>query len=157
MSEQLAPRNLASERVILGALVEDDTLLPGVISAGLDVDDLFLSDHRRIFSAMLELREKNEPLDYVTVAEQLGNSRADYVLLASLIDGVVVHSGHVRHHVRIVRKKARLRQLQGLGEWLLQSTSETSADPAALAHLALEKLEAVAKHGEDFSRVEIQL
>jgi len=145
MSEPIAPRNLAAERVVLGALIEDSRLLPEALAAGLNANDLFLRDHRRIFAGMLELSSQRLPIDYVTVAEQLGNSQADLVLLASLIEGVVIHRDHLRHHVEIVRKKSRLRQLQKLGDWLFQSANETPADPTALARLALEKLEGLAE------------
>jgi replicative DNA helicase len=139
------PRNLASERVILGALIEEESILSAAVGAGLDIEDFFLSDHRRIFAAMLELRENNSPVDYITVAEQLGNRQADVVLLASLIDGVVIDRSHVLYHIGIVRKKSRLRRLQQLAEWMLQSANEISADPDALTEVALEKLGAVAE------------
>jgi replicative DNA helicase len=138
----LAPQNLPSERIVLGAAIEDATLLSEAINAGLKANDFFLSDHRRIFGAMLELREKNAPIDYVTVAEQIGNSQADFVLLASLIEGVVIEREHVLYHVGIVRKKSRLRKLQKVGNWLFESANENSADPDALAQMVLAKLNA---------------
>src|SRR5438874_11809705 len=93
------PINLPAERSVLGALIEDDSLLPEVIGTGLRSQDFALSDHRRVFDAMLELWQQKKPVDYVTVAEQLGNHQEHYVLVGSLIQGVIVHPDHVLHHV----------------------------------------------------------
>ncbi len=130
------PTNLAAERVVLGALIEDDGLLPEVLDVGLSAEDFLLSDHQRVFRAVLALREKHCPVDYITVAEELGNQNADYVLIASLVHGVVVHENHVLHHVQIVRRKARLRALLKLGEWISTAVTEGSEPDQVVAEIA---------------------
>jgi replicative DNA helicase len=134
--------SLPAERSVLGALIEDDGLLPEVLETGLSVGDFSLSDHRRVFESILLLRRRKSPVDYITIAEQLGNQQTDYVLVANLIDGVVVHEDHVLHHVAIVRKKAKLRALLRIADWLMQVVDET-ADPAAVIAETLGKLEAL--------------
>jgi replicative DNA helicase len=135
------PVNLAAEREVLGALIEEPALLSEAIAMGLSSDDLSLADHRRIFSAMVALREQGHPIDYITLAEHLGNRSADFALMSDLISGVVVSRGHVLHHVGIVRKKAGLRNLIKLSEWMALAAGEDGADPKALIKGALEKLE----------------
>jgi replicative DNA helicase len=137
------PTNLPAERTVLGTLIEDDDLLNDALSEGLTADDFSISAHRRIFGAILELREKNCPIDYIAVAEQLGNDPADFALLGDLINGIVIHRGHVLHHVKIVRKKARLRTLMKVGDWIFKSATEVAANPDALVQVAIEKLETV--------------
>jgi replicative DNA helicase len=136
------PVSMPAERSVLGALIEDDGLLAEVLEAGLRIDDFSLSEHRRVFESILMLRRRNSPVDYVLVAEQLGNRQTDYVLVASLIDGVVVHEDHVLHHVAIIRKKAKLRALLRIADWLTRVVDET-ADPDALIAETLGKLEAL--------------
>jgi replicative DNA helicase len=121
-------RNLAAEKVVLGAIVEDDGLLGDVLATGLTEEDFSLSDHQRIFRAIEILREKNSPIDYVTLTEQLGNKDEDCVAVANLVQGVVVHYPHVIHHAQIVRKKARLRSLIKLAEWISEVV-KTNAEP----------------------------
>lgn len=71
-SQPINPTNIASERAVLGAILEsDDELLPDVIESGLVHEDFFLSDHAQVFRAMLALRAKDCPIDIVSVAEQL--------------------------------------------------------------------------------------
>jgi replicative DNA helicase len=122
------PANLAAERVVLGALIEDDGLLPEVLETGLQPEDFLLSDHHRIFRVVLALGQENAPVDYITVAEQLGNRPEDYVAVASLVDGLVIDRDHVIHHAKTVRRKARLRALLRIGEWISAAVTEAS-DP----------------------------
>jgi replicative DNA helicase len=143
-TEQSQTINLLAERSVLGALIEDDSLLPEVISAGLRVDDFGLSDHRRVFEEMLTLHEQKAPVDYVTVVEQLGNDQGAYVLLASLVHGAIVHEDHVLYHVEILRNKSRLRQLLRLSEWIPRVVDD-SANSDALIEQAIAKLERIAR------------
>ena len=137
------PTNLPAERTVLGALIEDADLFSDAISEGLTVDDFSISAHRRIFGAILELREKNCPVDYIAVAEQIGNAPEDFALIGDLISGVVIERTHILHHVRIVRKKSRLRALMKLADWISHSAVQVAADPDALVQVTLTKLEAI--------------
>jgi len=78
------------------------------------------------------------------VAERLGGSEDDYVLVGSLIDGVVIERGHILHHARLVRRKSKLRQLESLGECLVTSAIEPNADPDQLAEQTRQQLQSIA-------------
>jgi replicative DNA helicase len=107
-----------------------------------------ISAHRRIFGAILELREKNCPIDYIAVAERIGNAPEDFALIGDLISGVVIERSHILHHVRIVRKKSRLRALMKLADWISRSATQVAADPDALVQVTLTKLGAIDNRGE---------
>jgi replicative DNA helicase len=139
--QSVLPANLTAERCVLGAIIEDETLWPRLAELGLCSQDFFLSDHRRIFEALQLLKLRNVPIDFVTVAEELGNSQHDYVLIGSLIHGVVLNEDHVLYHAAIVRKKARVRAVLKIGAWLTEVATE-SADPDRLIAEATAKLEA---------------
>jgi replicative DNA helicase len=141
MTTNNLPVNMAAEREVLGAMIEDDGLLSEVMVAGLKAGHFLTTDHRRAFAAMLQLREQDHAVDVITLAEQLGNRPEDMALLSDLVTGVVLARGHVLHHVRIVRQKARLRALIKLGEWMASSAGEDGADPDALVKAVAGKLE----------------
>ena len=86
------------------------------------------------------------------MAEQLGNRPEDTALLCDLITGVVLARGHVLHHVRIVRRKAHLRALIRLGEWVASSAGEDGADPDVLVQAVFEKLQILTRAGLDSSQ-----
>jgi replicative DNA helicase len=143
-SDPVLPVNLPAERCVLGALIEDDSLIPAVMDVGLRVQDFSLSDHRRIFQAIETLQARKVPVDYVSVAEQLGNTQNDYVLIADLVHGVVLHEDHILHHAAIVHKKARLRELLNIGEWITEAVTQT-ADPDLLIAQITDRLETCSK------------
>ncbi len=137
------PCNVLAEQVVLGCLIEDSKLLPGIVATGLEHDEFILSDHQRVFQAILDLHQRGSPIDYVSVAEQLGNASDDFALLGSLIHGVVVERSHALHQAKIVRRKAGLRAILKISEWMGGAAADTSADPELLIHLAIEKLQGV--------------
>jgi replicative DNA helicase len=141
--ENQLPINLPAERSVLGAVIEDGALLPQVIAAGLRAEDFALSDHRRVFDAVLTLHTRKAPIDYVMVTEELGNCQEHYILVGSLIQGVVIDPDHILHHVAIIQRKARLRALLRLAEWITRVVDDT-ADPDVLIERAIGKLEAMA-------------
>jgi replicative DNA helicase len=122
------PTNLAAERVVLGTLIEDAGLLPEIIETGLCAEDFALNDHQAVFRAILSLRAKQSPVDYISVVEELGNRNEHYVLVSSVVQGVVLDESHAIYHAQLVRKKARQRALLKLGEWLTNTVTDAT-DP----------------------------
>jgi replicative DNA helicase len=139
-SEPETPNSLAAEKVVLGALIEDGVLLDAALDAGLSVQDFFSQAHREIFKAILRLRAKKYPIDYLSAAEALGNKPFDFAILSDLVGGVVIHRDHILHHVLTVRNKARLRRLLLLAEWINTAARENGADPDALVGEIQERL-----------------
>ena len=141
MADELLPTNLAAERVVLGCLIEDQTLWGEVKATCLTAADFSLADHRRIFAAIETMLARHVPVDYVSCAEFLGNAQPDYVLLASLIEGIAICPSHVRYHAGLVKSKARLRELAKLGQWLFESAVATGANPDSIRGETLHRLD----------------
>ncbi|HEV8385833.1 MAG TPA: replicative DNA helicase [Candidatus Acidoferrales bacterium] len=112
--ERPLPHNLDAERSILGAILLDSHALD-LASEKLRPEEFFLDQHRRIYERMLDLQERREAIDTLTVMDELNRhgeleaiGGAGY--LGSLVDGVPRIS-NVEHYARIVREKALLRSL----------------------------------------------
>ncbi|HEB75757.1 MAG TPA: replicative DNA helicase [Nitrospirae bacterium] len=112
--DKLPPQNLEAEQSILGAiLLDNEALLKSleVISA----EDFYRNTNRLIFNAMVELFEKNEPIDIITLTDHLRTkNQLDAVggvsYLSSLVNAVPT-SANVRYHSKIVKEKALMRSL----------------------------------------------
>ena len=111
---RLPPHNLDAERAVLGAVFLDGNAL-ALAADVLRPEDFYRENHATIYRAMLELDAKSEPLDQITVADNL---RADGKLdsvggLAYLfeLNEAVATAAAVEHHARMVRDKAVLRGL----------------------------------------------
>lgn len=121
--DRLPPQNIEAEQSILGAvLLENDALLKAI--EVLSPEDFYRESHRKLFNAMLDLFEKNEVIDLITVTELLKRkSELDDVggvtYLSSLVS-MVPTAANVRYHSRIVKQKALLRGL-------LRSATEIAA------------------------------
>jgi replicative DNA helicase len=112
--ERPLPHNLEAERSILGAILLDNHALNAAIEK-LRSDDFFLPQHRQIFDRMIQLGEKQQAIDTVTLMEDLtrsGNleSAGGIAYLSQLADGLP-RVTNVEHYARIVKEKAVLRSL----------------------------------------------
>jgi len=110
--------NLDADRNVLGAVLIDpntpnlalktarETLLP---------DDFFLEQHRRIYRNMLFLADSQQPIEIVSMVENLTGNRelelaGGAAYISSLMDGMPRLS-NVGYYARIVKEKSRLRQI----------------------------------------------
>src|SRR5581483_5363311 len=108
------PSNLDAERFVLGSILMDDSWYVQV-AGSLEPQDFSLEKHRRIFTRMMELQERGERIDRVTVANELlryGELEACDGLsyLVSLDDGLP-QILNLESYVRIVKDKSTLRRI----------------------------------------------
>jgi replicative DNA helicase len=112
--QKLPPQNLDAEQMVLGAiLIENDSIYN--VTALLSSEDFYKDVHRRIFTAMLDLFERKEAIDLITLADCLrGKAALETVggasYLAQLVS-LVPTAANIKYHARIVREKAVLRRL----------------------------------------------
>ncbi len=128
---KIPPQNLEAEQSILGGILLENNALNNVIEV-LDVNDFYSESHRKIFSAIVELSEKSEPSDLVTLCNILrNNSQLDKVggeaYLASLVDSVP-SAANIAYYSKIVKEKAILRRLIGAATEILNESYNSSAD-----------------------------
>src|SRR5215218_6124376 len=97
------PHNLEAEQSVLGAvLLSDRAMYRLVIDDGLRPEHFYRDRHRAVYSAMLSLYDKSEPVDSITVTEHLrqtgeledvGGAGGVQALV-----GAVEAPGNVRHY-----------------------------------------------------------
>lgn len=112
--ERLPPQNIEAEQSVLGSLLIDPNAIIAVASF-LRPEDFYRETHRDIFAAMLALHERREPVDLLTVCDELERRQqlaavGGAAYLTSLIN-MVPTSIHVEHYGRIVERTAVLRRL----------------------------------------------
>jgi replicative DNA helicase len=115
LPSRIPPHNLDAERAVLGAvLLEGREALPRVIEV-LRPSDFYTEAHRAIYETMLRLFERGEPVDLITLQEEL--RRADQLdfaggpaALALLVEQGSV-AAYLNAYTGIVRDMAVLREL----------------------------------------------
>ncbi len=132
---KIPPQNLEAEQSILGGILLDNQALNTVLEILL-AEDFYSESHRRIFSAILELSEKNRPSDLITLSDLLRDrGQIDAVggvtYLASLVDGVP-SAANIAYYSRIVKEKSILRNLIGTATEILTKSYNAGPDVDAL-------------------------
>jgi replicative DNA helicase len=113
-SQRTLPHNLEAERSVLGAVLIDNGMF-NVVAAMMTSNAFFRDAHRRIFERMVTLSERSQPIDLVTLKEELERTGdleevGGPAYIASLTDGVP-RSTNVEYYAQIVKEKATLRNL----------------------------------------------
>ncbi len=114
IEEKIPPQNLEAEQSVLGSMIiEKDAIFAA--TEVLSEEDFYRTSHQKIFNAIVKLTEKNEPVDLVTLSEELsslgvleevgGNS-----YLTSLANAVPT-AANVKYYATIVWEKALLRRM----------------------------------------------
>ena len=114
MADRTLPHNLEAEKCVLGAILIDNPSFNQAAEV-IDAADFFRDAHRRIFEKMVALSERSQPIDPVTLKDELTRSGeieevGGPAYVASLTDGVP-RSANVEYYARIVKEKSTLRQL----------------------------------------------
>jgi replicative DNA helicase len=112
--DRIPPQNIEAEQSILGAILQDNDAIHKALE--IITPDVFYRDaHRIIFSAILDLYERNEPIDLITLTNHLNmKNQLEAVggssYLSSLVNSVPT-SANIKYHSKIVREKALMRSL----------------------------------------------
>ena len=113
------PQNLDAEESVLGAMMLSPGAI-GAVSEVLSASDFYRASHAAIYKAALDLYAKGEPVDAITLADELERrgeleeigGRARINELAALVPA----SSNAGHYARIVREMATLRGLVRAGQ-----------------------------------------
>jgi replicative DNA helicase len=113
-SGRIQPQARELEEAILGALMlEKDAY--AIIGEMLTPKSFYNKTHELIFKAIRDLAMKQEPIDLLTVVEQLRRSgdleTVGGVSYIAQLSQKVVSSAHLEYHARIVAQKALAREL----------------------------------------------
>lgn len=116
--ERVPPQNLAAEQSAIGSMLLDKNAVIRAIEI-LHPDSFYRDAHRFIYEAILELFDRGEPVDLVTLTEALRRSGkldavGGAVYITDLLNSVPT-SANIEYYAKIVEEKATLRRLISTG------------------------------------------
>ncbi len=132
MATRIPPQNLDAEQSILGGLMVDVYAWDQIASL-ISEDDFYKIAHRKIFSVIQNLYNRNQPVDIITVSNLLIEKKeldviGGPVYLAEVMNSTPTAS-NIASYAQIVREKALMRKLIHLSSEIIEkSYSETYAD-----------------------------
>ena len=163
-AERLAavpPQNIEAEESVLGAmLIAEPAISLVVVDVRLRPEDFYRDSHGAIFRAILDLSNKNEAVDPLTVCAQLekrgelqaaGGKPYVYQLAAA-----VPTAGNARHYAKLVKDASTLRRLLGVSQEIQIRVGDRRGEAHELVEYAERKMFDVA-HAEtagDFRSIE---
>jgi len=112
--DRVPPQSLDAEMAVLGSMMIDNDCIGKVVEI-LEPSHFYRTVHQKIFSAALTLYEKDEPVDLITLSEELKRLKileevGGTYYLTELTE-TVPSSANVEYHARIVLEKYLMRKL----------------------------------------------
>ena len=129
--ERVPPQNLEAEKSVLGGILLDNQAMQR-ISEILQEGDFYRDAHRKIFQCMVELFEKSEPVDLITLTEEVSQKSwlkgvGGAVYLATLVDEIPT-AANIEYYARIIKEKSILRQVIEAGTRIARDGYEEPED-----------------------------
>ena len=111
---KIPPHDIDAEQAVLGSMLTDKEAVNAAIES-LKEDAFYRDDNRAIYQAIINLYTKSEPIDIITLKDELESMDkfeqvGGYEYLASLPDKVPT-TANVQKYIKIVEEKSILRNL----------------------------------------------
>ncbi len=111
---RVPPQALEAEQAVLGAVLYDNQTINNILEV-LRAEDFYKKSHTTLFETMIELNEKGDPIDVLTLTQALRKkAQLDFVggvgYLSHLVDSVPL-SGNAQFYARVVKEMSLRRQL----------------------------------------------
>jgi replicative DNA helicase len=111
---RVSPHSREAEQAVLGAMMLDRNAVAAVVDTIDRADAFYVESHRAIYEAMLSLRARRQPIDLITLHDELRQSGrlADVggSVYLSELGMKTPTSANAAHHARIVQDRAMSRR-----------------------------------------------
>lgn len=132
--DRVPPQNKEAEQAVLGSMLIESSALEKAAEI-LKPDDFYWETHRHLFEAMLSLAIKDEPVDLITLPEEL-NSKGKFDSVGGLLYLQILmdspsSAANIEYYAKLVEEKSILRKLLSVGiqiQGLSYSSDFTSID-----------------------------
>jgi replicative DNA helicase len=143
LPEKLPPQSIEAEKSVLGCLMLDKNAILKIVDF-LKPKDFYKAIHQEIYKVMVELFEKEDPIDLLSVSNRLKDKNlleeiGGNAYLTDLINSVPTAS-HVINYAKIVQRKRILRDLIEASQEIGQMGYDESEDIDILLDRAEQKI-----------------
>lgn len=125
------PHDLDAEKSVLGAVLIDSTSI-NLVAEFLKAEHFYSREHQLIYDAMIALFEKQQPIDVVTIQDELKKTDSLKLIggknyLSDLINSVP-SSAYIEQYGRIVKNHFVKRRLIQMSSRLVEKSFDTKGD-----------------------------
>jgi replicative DNA helicase len=140
---KIPPHNVDAERATLGAVLLDGEVISTVLRY-LRAHDFYVSAHQKIFKGILELFNRGETIDLISLADRLSAAgeleASGGTAYISALTNEVPTSANVEYYARIVQDRSVRRQLLKISTTLVSSSYDEGMETRALIEEAEQKI-----------------
>ncbi|HLR91815.1 MAG TPA: replicative DNA helicase [Atopostipes sp.] len=143
MGDRMPPQNNEAEQSVLGSILLQPSALISAMEF-IQASDFYRRSHQLIFQAMVDLNEKNEEIDVVTVANLLETTGqledvGGTPYLAELAN-IVPTAANIEYYAKIVEERSLLRRLIQASTDIISDTYEEADEVTSLLDNAEQKI-----------------
>lgn len=128
---RIPPHSIEAEQSVLGSMILDKTAINTAVEI-IRPDDFYKQSNGEVYSAIIDLFNKNEPVDIITLQEELKrrgslDAIGGVSYLANLSGGVAT-TANTEYYCKIVDEKSTLRKLIASSNDIMGKAYEDSED-----------------------------
>ena len=155
---RIPPHSVESEQSILGSILLDkDAII--TVTETIQPDDFYKEAHKIIYECMIKLNNKNEPIDLITLTEELKKQdnleNVGGISYITSLSTIVPTTTNVKYYADIVKEKSVLRKLIKVSNDILNLGYENSVKVEDILEQAEKKIFDISqeKSSEDFKSI----
>ena len=155
---RIPPHSVESEQSILGSILLDkDAII--TVTETIQPEDFYKEAHKIIYECMLKLNSKNEPIDLITLTEELKKQDSleniGGISYITSLSTIVPTTTNVKYYADIVKEKSVLRKLIKVSKDILNSGYDNSVKVEEILEQAEKKIFDISqeKSSEDFKSI----
>ena len=155
---RIPPHSVESEQSILGSILLDkDAII--TVTETIQPEDFYKEAHKIIYECMLKLNSKNEPIDLITLTEELKKQDSleniGGISYITSLSTIVPTTTNVKYYADIVKEKSVLRKLIKVSNVILNSGYDNSVKVEEILEQAEKKIFDISqeKSSEDFKSI----
>lgn len=131
IEERVPPQNIEAEQSVLGAMFLNKEAAYTALSM-LEESDFYRNDHRKIFSSIKNMVNNGDPVDVITLSEELENrgilSDVGGSTYLTTLANIVPTAANVQYYAQIISEKSILRRLIGVATEIVRQGYEPPED-----------------------------
>lgn len=128
---KIPPQNIEAEQMVLGSLLLDKNIIIKIVDL-LNPEDFYNPAHEKIYKIILELYEKHQPVDILSVTNKLKEKKLLIDVGGSSylaeITNLVTTTSHADYYAQIVKEKKVLRDLINVSAEITEKAFEPSKE-----------------------------
>ena len=138
-----SPQSIEAEKSVLGSMMIDKNVIAQAVEI-LSAEDFYRDAHKYIFKSIVEMYQRDEPIDEITLLEHLKSTdrleKSGGISYITEIGSSVFTTANVKSYIKIVEDKATLRKLIDSSTKIIESCYNNQDDVEKVIDVAEQKI-----------------